>query len=99
MTKHFLERLNILEELIQEYIDNNEHKRTSYSFGLLNGLVCAYGILIDKDIGPIAVPEEFEEVLDIDVKKVVNAINKKNIIDFAFSQLDDLIREGNVKVQ
>jgi hypothetical protein len=96
--KHFIDRARILGELIQEYIANSVHKKTSYNFGLLNGLMAAYSIMIGEDIEPMPVPEEFEEVLEMDVNKVVNAINRKNMFDFTFSILDELIKNGKAKV-
>lgn len=96
--KYFIKRLGILEELIQEYIENFVYKKNSYNFGLLNGLMVAYAILIDEDIAPMPVPEEFEEVLEIDVKKIVNAINKEKKIDFAFSMLNELIKNGKATI-
>lgn len=97
--QEFIQRITILSEMIRESLDEGTEKRSSYEFGFVNGLICSYGVMIDKDIEPIPAPDSFDEVLDIDVKKIVNAINKKNMVDFAFSRLDDLIREGKAKIQ
>lgn len=95
--QEILKRIEEITLMLQEVLDNREYNENAYKYGFVNGLLYCFNTLYDIETPVLPLPEEFEEVLDVDFKKIVKSLQEARMIKLAFESLDDLIADGKIK--